>query len=601
MLPIMQRTPSDSFPSDVHGHGYVPPKSRIALVQSAIRAFLINVRNNNLLHRVRLFLFNHQTEMVQGSTEELQSRMDAVRADNGTDMILCFQQMKKAYDLLTSEDQERIVCGILTDGMHNTHEDNSVNIDDVLKDPFYNKLFRSIIGIGHRDTVDYDVLTKLTGGRPDVFHLVSEESVVFDTMNGAFFDMLTCRVTDASFSVLCHNDETLVNMANVQKTYYTEEEYQLWKSRELPACTFMQLTHHQNTFVLDYVDSDEKEERAQAPATVPREFWLGIDVSGSMDTPVMEQDGALLVATDKVVQPASTHPYVKVTMPVSSVSQHTHLLGCGTVLGSIVQYMNPSTKVMAIESIPCREILENNITMDFGKTIVSLSDTLSKPMKKKQVQELYRNHLYLPQLLESEDIPHWMQAQGKVVWKNLKQRFLSTLSHGEQFFHQTPIAYDLMLRAVSSEASTQSATPYAAGSPVSVDSYVVPEEEIHKCKLCFDKNINVLFPDCRHAGLCKDCYTSYLDTTGKHNCPFCRKEVLAWSSIEVTQTKNGYCQEEGCYEHCDYVGHAKNEQGKEICGHLLYCKGCKSMNKTEEGVVCKECKNTVQTVRIYMC
>jgi hypothetical protein len=222
-------------------------------------------------------------------------------------------------------------------------------------------------------------------------------------------------------------------------------------------------------------------------------------------------------------------------------------------------------------------------------------------MKKKQVQELYRNHLYLPQLLESEDVPHWMQAQGKVVWKNLKQRFLSTLSHGEQFFHQTPIAYDLMLRAVSSNASTQSATPFAAGSPVSLNSYVVPEEEIHKCKLCFDKTINVLFPDCRHAGLCKDCYTTYLDTMGKHDCPFCRKDVTAWSSIEVSQKKNGYCQEEGCYQHCDYVGHATNSDGKEVCGHLLYCKGCKSKNKTEEGIVCKECQNTVKTVRIYLC
>ena len=98
--------------------------------------------------------------------------------------------------------------------------------------------------------------------------------------------------------------------------------------------------------------------------------------------------GALQVATDTVVQPLSTHPYVQVTMTVSSVSQHTHLLGCGTVLGSCVSYVHPTTKEKTVESIPCLHVLASSVTMELGKTIVSLSDILSKPMKKKQVQLL---------------------------------------------------------------------------------------------------------------------------------------------------------------------------------------------------------------------
>jgi hypothetical protein len=622
MLPPVQRSMSDSLPSDIDYH-YVPPKSRMELVQSAIRAFLINVslqnnkNNKNKNHQVRLFLFNHQTEIVQGTLNQLQERMDRIHPDHGTDMILCFQQMKASYDLLTPEEQERVVCGILTDGMHNTNADATVHMDDVLKDTFYNKLFRSIIGIGNRDTVDFDVLTKLAGGRPDVFQLVSEESEVFHVMNGTFFDMLTARVTDASFSILCRNNETLVHMANVKKTYYTEEEYQAQKQKllVLTECNFMKLNHYNDTFVLDYVEpeperkhvapqevvSDEKEELNSVNDNV-RYFWLGIDVSGSMDTTVMGIDPLQQVVSETVIRQVSeTHPYVEVTMPVSSVSEHTHLIGCGTVLDSWVSYIHPKTKVLMNESISTHETLDSNPIMEFVKTVVTLSDKLSKVMKKKKVQELYRTHLYLPQLLDSGEVPSWLQAQGKIVWKNLKQRFMSTLSRGEQFFHQTPIAYDMMLRAVSSNASTQSATPFAGGSPVSMEDTTVPTDEINKCKLCFEKTIDVLFPTCRHAGLCKECYTSHLDSTGKHICPFCRKEVNGWSTIDVNNTKNGYCQEEGCYQYCDYVGHATNAEGMEICGHLLYCKACKKKNKTKEGVMCHQCKNMAQTVRIYLC
>jgi len=626
MLPVMQRTLSDSFPTDIPmDHNYVPPKSRISLVQSAIRAFLINVQNHNKNHRVRLFLFNHHTEMVQGSIHELQQRMDSIYADNGTDMILCFQKMKSAYELLAPEEKENILCSILTDGMHNTHNDLSVHINDVIADSFYNHLFSSIIGIGNRTTVDYDVLTKLTGGRPDVFQLVSEEQEVFDAMNGSFFDMLTSRVTDATFSVMCRNDETLVHMANVKKTFYTVEEYQEWQSLACVRtnCNFMQLSHFNNTFLLEYKDPPVLEEKEpenvaqnvdqnvaqnvdqnvaqNVDQNVAREFWIGVDVSGSMDTPVTGIEPSQVVHHNVSEQKSvDTDPYVEVMMSVSSISEHTRLLGCGAIQGASIQYIHPKTKMSTIESIPCHELLETSIVMEFVKKIVSLSDILTKVMKKKQVQSLYQDHLYIPQLVDSDELPNWLRVQGKVVWKNLKQRFISTLSNGERFFHQTPIAYDMMLRAMSSHASTQSATPFSDGSPVHVEE-TVPFDEINKCKLCFVNTINVLFPDCRHAGLCKECYTMYLNSTGKDDCPFCRKKVSSWSTIEVNNTKNGYCQEQGCYQHCDYVGHGLNKDGEEICGHLLYCKSCKKKNKTEDGVVCQQCKNEVHTVRIYFC
>jgi len=583
---------SDSLP--LMNESYHKPTSRMSLVQSALRAFLINVGHHHSEHRVRLFLFNHVTEMVQGTLDELQSRMDHIIADNGTNMILCLQHMKKAYDACSLHDQERIICGILTDGMHNTSHEKDLTIDQVVSDSFYNTFFRSIIGIGHRDTVDYALLTKLTGGRKDVFQLVAEERDVFHAMNGTFFDLLTSHVTDATFSIWCHHDDQLVNMANVQTIYHTEDEYQAVHDPMVPGNTFMRLVHHDGTYVLEYTEPP-KEDIAHHSVT-PREFWLAIDVSGSMESAVMGSKPEP-TTMNQIVPPVSTHPYVEVRMAVSSVNEHTHLLGRGSVVASYVTYTHPRTKTVTTESIVCLELHDTTPIMELVTTLVNVSNRLGQVMTKKHVQEVYHSHLYLSKCSTEESIPPWLQAQVKVVWNNLKQRYRSTLTYGEQFFHQTPVAYDTMLRATSSEASTQSATPFFSNSMTDI-----PMDEINKCKLCYENTITVLFPECRHAGLCKECYTMYRTTTGKQDCPFCRVSVTSWSLVSDSHLKNGYCQELGCYHHCDYIGHAINEIGAELCGHLLYCKGCTVINKKkEEGLVCQECQNVVQEVRIYLC
>ena len=536
--------------------------TRIELVQSAVRVFLMNVKHHPD-HRVRFFFFNHKTEMVQGSFDELQSRMDRIEPDQDTNMILCLQQMKSQYDLLSEEEQKRVVCGILTDGMHNA--DSDLKIDTLLEDSFYTNLFRSIIGIGSRDSVDYDILTKLTGGRQDVFHLVSEETEVFHAMNGTFFDMLISSITNATFSIWCKNDDQLLHMAHVKKVYHTE--YQT--IQVLPECPFMKMKYDKTTYLIEY-QPEQKE------SISPLDFWLSIDVSGSMECPIYQSRVEILEEFDSV------SPYIEIQMNVSSVNEYTHLIGCGNVLYSTITFThNGQLQTMLI---PCQEP-ESTHTMNFCKNLLFVSNELGKVLDKKQVGQLYKDHLYLFPIVESNLLPPWLKTHGKLVCKKLKQRYVSSLTRGEQFFEQTPISYESMLRAISSEASSQS----AFSNQVNMDREMT-------CKLCYDQQINILFPDCLHAGLCKDCYITYRNT-GKNDCPFCRTLVSRWTVIHI---KNGFCQEPNCYEYCSYMGHS-NEKGLESCGHLLYCKTCIHKNKVDSSVFCKECNHHVSSIKIHLC
>jgi len=394
--------------------------------------------------------------------------------------------------------------------------------------------------------------------------------------------MLTSCVSDATISVMCRNDDKLLHMANVEKVYYTEEEY-----RELTneTCSFMNLVFHNSTYVLEYTKENKKK-------FVPNEFWLTIDVSGSMNERVLHYQ--VEEKCNDITKPIDTHPYVEIKFSISSINENTHIVGCGNVISSSISYMDTLTKTIKTEHIKVVEI-ENNHVMEHVHTFMMLSDKLNKPISDIEIKELYKNHLYISQLLKSDTLPTWLQAQGKVLWKNIRQRFMSTLSLGEQFFHQTPISYNLMLRASSSEMSTQSATPYATGS-VSINENI----DIDKCKLCYEEQINVLFPECRHAGLCKSCYITYRDT-GKTDCPFCRMNVSSWSYINVDTKKNGYCQQDYCYKYCDYVGYLVSEDTSELCGHLLYCKSCKNKNKKENGIMCKECNHVVKPILIHFC
>lgn len=551
--------------------------SRIELMRPALSNFLINVKQHHPDHVVRLVLFNHTTTIIDGSIDALQDYLPSIVASGGTDMVECFNTLKKEYDLLPNERRDRLLCALLTDGAHT----GSIPMDDYKKDAFFQGLFRSIIGIGTADTVDHDLLSTLANQRPDVYHLVSEEQEVSDTMNGSYFELLTARYTDVKITMWCENDASISVPASVRRVYYTKETFDDRMKPDKP-CSFLSVKHQDSTF---FIESMEPESSTSVPDPIhqPREFWLVIDTSGSMGDIVHPPEQVVFETADQ----DDSKPYVSLTYEISSVGSHTHMMGGGHIKDVTVTYTNPTTKTIYHERVTCGSFQASETPLyQVGTKMVHLTHLLGKRLTKYEIQQAYRNHLdFLHQL---ESMPLWMQAQGKTLWHNLKMRYKSTLSVGEQFFHQTPMALGMLMRATSSSAASQSATPHHSVQPLDA------EQDMEKCKLCYEKAIDVVFPECRHTGVCTSCYTTYLNQTGKRDCPFCRTEITTWSVVRLEESGTicKYCTKQGCY-----VGHLEYKNGSECCGHMLYCNSCKA----KHGTVCQVCKTNVQAVRIYLC
>ena len=490
-------------------------------------------------------------------------------------MVACFQRIKTEYLALSLERQQRVVCALLTDGAHT----GSVTMEETMQDDFFKTCFQSIIGIGTKKNVDDAVLSLLANDRPDAYSLACTEHDVANTINGSYFDLLMATYTDATITVYVAANEKVVVLPSVKKKMLTESQ---WASIQevnagLEASTVVHLTHHNGTFLV---------EGRTNPLTVtdkssvaPREFWLAIDASGSMSDIVRPPEQAEFPseAVEVAVDESDPFVYVAMTMEAATLSEHTHVLGGGNVVDAVVTYTHPVTKKRETHRISLTDVALTD-TMDMAAFLVNMTTMLGRKMSKDEVHAFYRSNLNF--LLRLEEIPEWIKAQGKALWNNLKLRYKSTLERGDQFFHQTPMALGLLMRATSSSAASQSAQP---------QHVVHTEHDGMICKLCFDNPITVLFPDCRHAGVCKECYTMHLNQQGKQECPFCRKAVTAWSEIRIEEGDD--CQTTGCLKAPCYVGD---------CGHLVCCKSCKS--DLIKGVVpCHLCKKEVSVVRIYVC
>ncbi|XP_015795588.1 death-associated inhibitor of apoptosis 1-like [Tetranychus urticae] len=48
------------------------------------------------------------------------------------------------------------------------------------------------------------------------------------------------------------------------------------------------------------------------------------------------------------------------------------------------------------------------------------------------------------------------------------------------------------------------------------------DDDRHKCKICYENEVNVVFSPCEHAIACSDCASKLQQLHGNSNCPFCR-------------------------------------------------------------------------------
>ncbi len=555
-LPSLAYTPSTSAPMDVYRDRDTNTMTRWKCVEKSLDTFFKLLPQVN----VKVFLYDTETEMVTGTTEYLAKKIQSTRSGGGTSFDTCMTVLKSEWEKLTPERQSRVKKFIFTDGQDNGNKLFSIT------DPS-NKMFQSffdnVMAIGH--TASFESSTQamfsfFAGDRKDIVRFCESEDEVVQTIQGNCYAMLTSRITNVMFDVWMVNDEYFVAPDDAAVEYLTQEEWERHSEQDQDTATGLEYQYHNGVVILspsvvqETAATATAATAATAAASEDSEYWLVVDKSGSMDEAIGNDRSSMRHNPAQIDPVKNPNPVVRVTMTVSAITPVSHIPLRGTVKGVWATFTDAEKHVQH-GRIDAGSLHEEK-TFDTIKVMLHLNDTLAVPMKKAQVQALYKEHFNFSHRVKK--LPEWVRAQGEAVWKTVKARFIKTLKglSADSFCQQSSIPLPMLMRvATSSAAETQSAA--YEEKPVAFDDQDV-------CKICFTRPLGIRFTQCTHVCMCTQCYEeNVLANPGDKVCPYCREEDIGHSTLKCD---DGVSCIANCGRACAYVGE---------CGHPLYCNTCK--------------------------
>ena len=643
-LPMLSATPSVAFaapsvPSLLSQHvqvqgRYQAPLTKLCLVKKALKTLIDNAHALHKGNKIVIFLFDHEcvrhefTMSDEGYAEALRF-VQRIHHRGSTNIIkVCHDMIAYVNELVASGiSLEDIMNAFLTDGIH---YDKETTIKMLIEpDPIVvgdseeasaaealarkahatseqlQEFFDHVGGIGSESDIDTKTLEHFEGGRSGVYDRVETEQDVLDIFTGKYFNLLTAHLKDGEVKIWFLNDGSDIPLDEATTTYYTDEEFQQQVAlvETMITSDVMSIEHSQGSYVVK--SSVKKEEVRQAANT--KTFCLGVDISGSMGNqiraPVQAQAQASLapIAEQEEKDEAIPKLYGCHTFKLKSITPDTELPGKAKVLFATLKATNVSTKETTLCRLPV-SATESEEAMELRSIIFDLYRAVKMPLKKRQIKALYKDNLFVPELLKNASSN--LRTIGEVVWTAIKNRYFATLNRGEQvaedFMDRTP-AYLPMLAATSSNAAAETPScgmeqrPMAPSTSyvTNASGTVVDVTDDTKCQICFEKDKSIMFIPCRHIGMCQECFVDHIKATVNTKCPFCRQIVERRVNLDLS--KGTICRTDTCHQQYQYVC----EQG-----HGLYCKDCISTHMTGSGeerrVICPDCPDPSKRVRLYV-
>ena len=558
-VPTLDWTPSTSAPMQSQNNRL----SRWNCASKAIGTFLKLTEKDT----VYIFLYDSTSEQFTGTTQQLTNKIQNIRAGGGTSFHNVMQSIDILWKTFSHEEQEKTSKFLLTDGEDTGQVlfciDNPENV-------CFKGFFDSVMAIGHQlsfSTLTNDLLSFLAGDKKDVLRFCETEEEVIDGIRGDCYAMATTNMKNVMLEMFVVNDEHFVAPKETTIEYLSEEEWLSKVDTDQETLADIQYQYHNGMFVLSpietHMDFDETE---------PKIYIIALDKSGSMSTVVSTIKSQYKAPIELQ---SSRQPYIRVCMTVASFTPSTHIPIRGTVKGIWATFTtkNRDVKHGRLDS----GIMHTEQVLNIAKEMLVLNDSLPIPLKKKQVQELYKEHFTFPHLLKK--MPEWVQAQGIPVWNMITERYRLTLQGigAKSFCEQSSIPLSTMLRATTSTA---------ASSQAHEDNHV-EFSDMNVCKICFANPPSILFSKCHHVGMCGECHELNIHANPVKTCPFCREEDIGHSTLHLD--KGVGCLT--CTRPCSYVG---------VCGHALFCETCKPYRKTDE-YNCEICQQKVNAVPILLC
>jgi hypothetical protein len=538
-------------------------------------SFIKNAHFNNEEHTVVLFLFNHDTtihtfKMNKDGVESITRCLGELKASGGTNMIKVCHELKSYYD--ASSNKDNIIVSFMSDGHHYMKDMPIEHLTqgDTELSRFTQHIFSHVGAIGTTRTVDERAMTHFTNGRHGVLDYVNDEQSVSDTFSARYFEILSSQECDATVQIICHNNEDVIPIDEVTTTYLSHDEFLNMNVDTFPESSSMAFEQGSGVYVVRSII----EHSELLKSSTPKEYVFALDYSGSMDETVIADEPVYKESSI----PDRTKPYVCHTGTFAHITPFTEIPGGGHVVAVIVTSTNTKTHEVTTTRLPITTTLSDTI-MDMYSTMLNLFRTVSHPITEKELHVLYKSNLDIPTRLKN--MPSNLRTMGEVIWTSIRNRYRSTLSKGELFFDQTPMALNIMT-AMSSNASAESPS---AGHD---HRQVIQVEDDRLCNLCFERPKEVLVPNCGQIGSCKACFIKWINESVKPLCPFCKCDVTGWTPLDVSE---GILCRDGC-----------GKKGNFICEnrHMLYCDTCIKKHESSKGVVCPQCPERVKKVCVYV-
>jgi hypothetical protein len=594
-LPAFALTPSealdDAFPMSLPSLAPTPSqamdtyetvrKSRLACVKEAVSTTLdtITILNRDASEenqiKVKLVLVDTGLKELTGPISSLKRQLASLYADNGTNLINIVTHALTSWDATPVEHRHKLVGMVFTDGFHNAEGDmNSESTKDAIRRLAETHSICAYMGIGSSASVDHATLTRLSEGQPGCYTNALCATDVVNTIQARCFEMLTARDTkDVIIRLVCKSD-TVIPDSIVNGTLSQEEFEAL---AELPPSKLATFDHIGDTCLITPTISSDVSHAAKG-----QELTLYIDTSGSMGSAVEGGLQPLQSLDEKQADAAPVKPWVELSLPVSSWTSASHLFFKAHLGRVSIEY----TDVQGERRHEC--ITANRSSDMAGVTqLVDMMNWLNTRVMIREVRTYYKEHMRI--LHDALDYPQWLRNHIKAVWAKVKERYrrvgpstaAKTMQKGDAFFEAPPVTLMELARTATSSAST----PTADGT-LGADVDAAPQDDWDKCKICFDKQAEMVFTGCGHAVVCMGCFKEHLNKDGKAECCVCRHVVEDYAMMDYsTGLHCKTCDQPGAY-----IGN---------CGHMHFCGTC--VPKTRR-VSCTMCASPtdVALVRVYL-
>lgn len=556
-LQNLQSFESEDFPSFQYNQfTYI---SRLNIIKDPLSRFVRQLNDISSNSRITLIKFSNITDII---TDNILEEINNLQSRGGTDFIQMIDKFKKELDKIDSEYQPFLF--ILTDGQHNV----GGNIEELLGDDTINGKFNMCLGIGSEDEIESRLLKKLSGFRDDTYYVSSDQDEIYDIINGACLEGLYSKINNVKFTLVFKNEDIIITGEKTREYLDKEELNEYLKDINIVSEKIICENLDSNNYLLKPLDVNTKISEKKM------HFFICVDISGSMSETIHKKE-KYYKKHQKIEK--QDKEFVKIEIEeISNYTDNTNIIFNGKLVSVIVEYKFNDNIV--------KELIEVKLDSEytFNKKIneyITILDELNKINElsdqseiKDRIQKLHNDNLNF--VLNIDDLDIWFVQQAKTLWEQVIIRFKRTLSRGEQFINFDHITPATLCRVVT--ATTDNTYP-------ELTRYRTNNTQL--CKICYTNPIEVVFTNCRHAGVCLNCIKEHIDLNGNklngYECPFCKSRVDSF--VKLTTDK----------PICD-CGNTVSYYGK--CTHPIACKNC--IKKSE---YCKICDKNVEIMKVYYC